>query len=189
MRKMTVLLAAVAALASTSAFAGVTGPRVEAIVGWDNVRVDIDDFGDGSRSGLVYGLGLGYDFGVGANVSVGLDAEITDSTADLKMTDGADRARVAAGRDLYVGGRITTAVSDKLNLYAKAGYTNARIKASATVNGVTVKDAANGDGIRGGLGLQYLVGTNAYMGAEYRYSNYEGDFSRHQVVATIGYRF
>ena len=28
-----------------------------------------------------------------------------------------------------------------------------------------------------------------YVGGEYRYSNYESDFSRNQIVATVGYRF
>ena len=83
MRKMTVLLAAVAALASAPAFAaGITGPRVEAVIGWDNVRVDLD-----------------------------------------------------------------------------------------------------------GLGAQYALGSHAYLGAEYRYSNYEAGLSRHQAVGTIGFRF
>ena len=190
MRKMTVLLAAAAALASAPAFAaGITGPRVEAVIGWDNVRVDIEDLGDGSRSGLVYGLGLGYDFGVGGNVALGIDAEITDSTADLDIVDGADRARLSAGRDLYVGGRVTTAATDKLNLYAKAGYTNARLKARVTTGGVTETDSGNADGFRAGVGAQYAVGSNAYLGAEYRYSNYEAGLSRHQVVGTLGFRF
>jgi outer membrane immunogenic protein len=190
MRKLSVLLAAVAAGASAPAFAGdIAGPRVEAVLGWDNVRVDIDGLGHGSRSGFMYGLGLGYDFAVGGNVALGIDAEISDSTADLDVTDGTDRARLSAGRDLYVGGRVTGAVSDRFNVYAKAGYTNARIKGSVTTGGVTDSDSANGDGIRLGAGAQYMVTSNAYVGAEYRYSNYEGGLSRHQVAATIGYRF
>lgn len=162
----------------------VSGPRVEAVLGWDNVSV-IDE----SRGGFLYGIGAGYDFAVSSKSSLGIDVEYTDSTTDIEFTDGADSAKVSTGRDLYVGGRFTTAVSEKFALYAKAGYTNARIKATETVGGVTVSDAANGDGIRGGVGGQYLIGGNTYLGAEYRYSNYEGDFSRHQVAATFGVRF
>ena len=45
------------------------------------------------------------------------------------------------------------------------------------------------DGFRLGAGLQYLIGNGGYVGAEYRYSNYEQDFTRNQIVATFGYRF
>ena len=34
-----------------------TGPRVEALVGYDNVKGD-----GGHRNGVTYGAGLGYDF-------------------------------------------------------------------------------------------------------------------------------
>lgn len=179
------------AIASPALANNVSGARAEAIVGWDNVGVDLEDFGlgDGSRGGVLFGLGLGYDFGVGERWSIGIDAEIADSTTDLEITDGVDSAKVSVGRDLYVGGRLTTAVSDKVNLYVKAGYTNARIKASATIGGVTESDAANGDGIRAGVGAQYYVNSSVYLGAEYRYSNYEADFTRNQIAATLGLRF
>ncbi|MFD1611334.1 outer membrane protein [Sphingomonas tabacisoli] len=189
MRKITVLAAAVAAAVSAPAFAGVTGPRAEAVVGWDSSHISVSGVGSLTRSGLVYGLGVGYDFGIGSRASFGIDAEATDATTDVDVTDGTGRYRLAIGRDLYVGGRVTAAVSDKLNVYAKAGYTNARVKGSITAGGTTSSGSANADGIRGGLGLQYALGSKAYLGAEYRYSNYEGGFSRNQVVGTIGFRF
>jgi outer membrane immunogenic protein len=34
-----------------------------------------------------------------------------------------------------------------------------------------------------------MIGSSAYIGAEYRYSNYEADISRHQVAGTLGFRF
>jgi outer membrane immunogenic protein len=190
MRKISVLLAALAAGASTTAFAAeLTGPRVEAVVGWDHVRANPAGTGRLNSDGFLYGLGLGYDFAVGGNVALGLDAEISDSTADFDVTAGTTRARLSAGRDLYVGGRITGAVSDKFNVYAKAGYTNARFKGRVTTGATTVSDSANADGFRAGVGAQYMVTSNAYVGAEYRYSNYEAGLSRHQLAATIGYRF
>ena len=64
----------------------------------------------------------------------------------------------------------------------KGGYTNARLK---------IEDccADNGDGFRLGLGGQYLISGKTYVGAEYRYSNYEADLERHQVALTLGTRF
>ena len=190
MRKISVLLAAVAVAASAPAFAAdLTGPRVEAIAGWDHVRANPTGTARLNSDGFLYGLGLGYDFGVGGNVALGLDAEISDSSADFDVTSGTTRARLSAGRDLYVGGRVTGAVSDKFNVYAKVGYTNARFKGSVTTGTTTTSASGNADGIRAGVGAQYMVTSNAYVGAEYRYSNYEAGLSRHQLAATIGYRF
>jgi outer membrane immunogenic protein len=173
--------AAFAAIATPAAAAAPAGGRIEAVVGYDSVNIDLGGGFDADSSGVVYGVGVGYDFAVGKKVGLGVDLEATDSTSEFEA--GTDR--IAAGRDLYAGVRLTTALSDKTNLYFKAGYTNARVKVETA--GLT--DSANGDGIRGGAGLQFMVGKSMYVGGEYRYSNYEADFSRHQGVATLGFRF
>lgn len=174
-----------AALVATSASAAdIAGPRVEAVIGWDQVSLS----GIGNRSGFMYGLGLGYDFAIGETVSLGVDGEIAGSTGSLNVTDGFDFYNVSAGRDLYVGARITGKVAENVAVYAKGGYSNARISLK-TNDPVFGNLSDNGDGFRLGAGAQYLLGGGAYIGAEYRYTNYEGDFSRNQIVATLGYRF
>ena len=50
-------------------------------------------------------------------------------------------------------------------------------------------DSANADGVRVGAGAEYAIGPNSYVKAEYRYSNYEGGFERHQALAGFGFRF
>jgi outer membrane immunogenic protein len=182
MKKLVALCVSAAALAAvaTPANAAVSGGRIEAIVGYDNVRFDLGTT-NADTSGVTYGVGVGYDFAVGKSVGLGIDLEAADSTADFEA--GTDR--VAAGRDLYAGVRLTTALSDKANLYFKAGYTNARLK----VETATLTDAANGDGVRAGAGIQFMLGEKMYVGGEYRYSNYEADLTRHQGVATLGFRF
>ena len=175
--KKIVLLAglSVAAVAATPAAAqdaqtaAPTGARVEALVGYDIVSFAGEDEG-----GILFGLGAGYDFAVGNSAAIGVDVEASDSTTDL--------GPVSTGRDLYAGLRATFAVSPKANVYVKGGYTNARIK---------LEDfgGANGDGFRLGAGAQFSIGGKAFVGGEYRYSNYESDFSRHQIAATIGTRF
>ena len=193
MKKFASMLVAGAAFAAlaTPASAQVGGGRIEALVGWDHASVDFDDFGlndDLSSNGIVFGIGAGYDFALSPTSSMGVDVELTESTTDLDLTDGTDTLDVDIGRDIYVGGRVTFAASPTTNIYVKAGYTNARIRVLAESAGDIFEDSANGDGIRGGIGAQFTVGRNAYVGAEYRYSNYEADFSRHQVVATLGFR-
>jgi outer membrane immunogenic protein len=184
--------AAFAATATPAAAAATSGFRVEAVAGWDHGSVDLNDFGiddELNSDGIVFGLGAGYDFAVGTGNSIGIDVEATESTGDVEITDGTDSAEISIGRDLYVGGRFTFAAGSNANVYLKAGYTNARIRATVDDGTGVISDAANADGIRGGIGVQVGVGGNAYVGGEYRYSNYEADFSRHQAVATLGFRF
>ena len=183
------LIAALATLSAAPATAQVVaGPRVEAMVGFDSVRFNLDELGDLSRDGVLFGIGAGYDFGAGP-VAMGVDVEASDSTTDLSADDGTNSAQLSMGRDLYAGVRLTGAVSPSFNLYGKLGYTNARVKASATLDGDTEAAAGNLDGIRGGLGGQFMLAGASYVGAEYRYSNYEADVSRHQVAAVLGFRF
>ena len=47
----------------------------------------------------------------------------------------------------------------------------------------------NYNGVRASVGAQVRVSGPLYGALEYRYSNYEANLSRHQVLAGIGYRF
>ena len=181
--------AAVALVSSAASANDISGFRLEALLGWDRA-----EFGDlGGASGFAYGAGIGYDFAVAETISLGLDAEIMGATTDVEGTENVLGTPVAirgnTGRDIFLGGRITGKVADRFALYARGGYVNGRLEATASVPGFQDTVGENGDGFRLGAGGQYLVGEKAYVGAEYRYTNYEGDFTRHQVLATFGYRF
>ena len=193
-KKMAILVAcaAFAALATPASAAVTSGGRVEVIAGWDHGSVDFTDFGiadDIDSDGIVFGIGAGYDFALGTGTAIGIDVEASESTGDIDVTDGATSAEISVGRDLYVGGRLTFAAGANANVYVKAGYTNARIHATVTDGFDIISDSANADGVRGGIGAQFGLGRNLYLGGEYRYSNYEADFSRHQLVGTLGLRF
>ena len=196
MRKylLAALLAGVATAAATPAAAQeaatFSGPRVEGIVGYDTTDVE-----DENSGGIAYGAALGYDFQTGGLV-FGIEGEVADSTLDQCVSDVdlvGDELCVQAGRDLYVGGRIGAAVSRNVLLYGKAGYTNARIALDYEdgTAGTTLdfEEGENLDGVRVGGGLEFALGPNSYAKAEYRYSNYEQGFDRHQVVAGFGFRF
>ena len=167
------LAAGLAAPAMAQDDAAFTGFRVEALVGYDNANVPTIKNPDG----VVYGVGAGYDFALGGTV-LGVEAEASDSTAKVNLGGG---FHVKAGRDLYVGGRAGVVVGSGL-LYAKAGYTNARI----TLTGV---GSANGDGVRGGVGYEFALSGKMYGKVEYRYSNYEAGLSRNQGIVGFGVRF
>jgi len=162
-----------------------TGPRVEGLVGWDRVS------NNGHDDAVAYGIGAGYDFQTGMGL-VGIEAEASDSTAKAcagSATAADPRLCAKAGRDLYVGGRIGTVVGDRTLLYVKAGYTNARAKGTLDDGTTVVRGSRKFDGYRVGAGAEYAVGPNAFVKAEYRYSNYEQGFSRNQVLAGFGFRF
>lgn len=167
-----------------------TGLRVEGIVGYDTT--DVEDEGS---DGVLYGAQVGYDFQSGGAV-FGIEAEASDSTVDECVDDVdvvGDTLCAQAGRDLYVGGRAGAAVSDNVLLYGKAGYTNGRVNldyedgTTGTASDFDIGE--NLDGVRVGAGVEFALGPNSYAKTEYRYSNYEQGFDRHQVVAGFGFRF
>lgn len=193
-----------------------TGPRVEALVGYDmskagsSIDNDANRNDDESIEGLLYGVGAGYDVALGKAV-VGVEGEFTQGTAKTKFEDGDFEGfgfgRVKTGRDIYVGARAGMLVTPKTLLYVKGGYTNARYKATATDGTTTLRESFDTDGWRAGAGAEMALSGKAYAKLEYRYSNYskaevefenEGipdsqrfniDTDRHQVVAGVGLRF
>lgn len=198
--------ATVAAMpAAAQEYAPFTGARVEALIGYDNIKDGGDGNSDG-RDGVTYGALLGYDFQVGGLV-VGAEGEVTDSSVSARSVNNfvpGDQLRLDAGRDLYIGGRVGYAISPVALLYAKGGYTNARIESryTTTTTGTggttvvtTVNDRDDLDGFRLGAGMEYKISPSAFVKGEYRYSHYgkldgvDIDLDRHQLMAGVGIRF
>ena len=167
----TIFAAATPAMAQDAA--PFSGAHAEILTGYD--AVDTNSV-IGTPDGVLYGFAAGYDWQAGGAV-LGLEAEIADSST--KRTFFGEK--IESDRDLYIGARVGTALSESALIYAKAGYTNARIE--STVGN------ANADGVRVGAGVEYKLRGNLFLKGEYRYSNYEGDVERHQGVAGFGIRF
>jgi outer membrane immunogenic protein len=180
--------AATPALAQDSA--PFSGLRTEGIIGYDTTDVE----GENS-DGITYGAQIGYDVQTRGAV-FGVEGEIADSTVD-ECVEGVDvtgdQLCVEAGRDLYIGGRVGATVSPRVLVYGKAGYTNARVRTEyedgTDSDALDFSVGENLDGVRVGGGVEFAVGPNSYAKTEYRYSNYEQGFDRHQVVAGFGFRF
>jgi len=205
---------AMPAFAQESPEATFTGPRVEAILGYDILKAgsSIDGTYDENNSidGLLYGAGVGYDFDLGGIV-IGAEGEITDSTAKSRFADNGEiedfgYGRVKANRDLYVGARVGARIGPSTLIYAKGGYTNQKLKALAYDGTNSYGENFKLDGWRVGAGVEQAIGSHAFAKLEYRYSNYEKakfefgedgpstrrfdvDTDRHQVVAAVGMRF
>ena len=187
-------LASVAVLAAAATPAAAEGFRAEVHGGWDHVRADGPGINNNdSDSGIVYGIGAGYDVAIAPKVELGLDLSADLSTMEECETSvvlANDRACLDAGRDLAAAVRLGYKVSPKGTIYALAGYTNARFRFDYTTPaGVTTRDGRNLDGFRLGAGYQHGFGDKAYGKVEYRYSNYENDVSRHQVLLGVGVNF
>ena len=164
-----------------------SGPRVEAIAGWDRVQS-----ASPHQDGITYGGGVGYDVRSGSAV-LGVDGEVTGSTTNDCRGAGTVASPslcTKAGRDLYAGGRVGTVVGHDTMLYAKAGYSNARVRLTSN-NGTETTPLLDRDldGVRVGAGVEHKFGTYTYAKAEYRYSNYQAGVTRHQVLAGVGVRF
>ena len=193
-----------AALIATSALAapafaqdadsGFTGPRAEAIVGWD--RVEDGALNGGRRDGVVYGGQIGYDVQAGSAV-IGVEGEITGATTKDTSNGvlvAGDSLRTKAGRDLYAGARVGFTVGSKALIYAKGGYTNARFDTDYVSGATNINTHDNVDGWRLGAGGEVKLTDKVYAKAEYRYSKYDDDSSginakRHQIVGGVGIRF
>lgn len=167
-----------------------SGARIEGTVGYDTTDVE----GENS-DGVAYGVGVGYDF-QSRGLVFGVEGEASDSTVDECVSDVTlvgDELCARAGRDLYVGGRAGATLSPNVLLYGKAGYTNGRVALDYEdgTAGTTAdfESGENLDGVRVGGGVELAIGSNAFAKTEYRYSNYEQGFDRHQVVGGFGFRF
>lgn len=143
------------------------GARAEIVGGWDHPG----GLGEG-KSGFAYGGVVGFDAQVNRFV-IGIEGEATGATT---KEDG-----VKAGRDLYVGARLGYAFTPTTLVYAKGGYTNARVKFDG--------EGENLEGYRFGGGVEQSFG-RFFGKVEYRYSRYEqADLNRDQVIAGVGIRF
>ena len=198
MRKL-VLAALAASAMATPAFAQdatFTGPRVEALVGYDTAS-DGTDGDAGSSDGVTYGGAIGYDFQIGGAV-IGAEAELTGSSVDTRADSllvAGDRLVADMGRDIYVGARAGVAITPTTLLYAKGGYTNAKVNTTYETGTTRTEISEDMEGFRVGAGAEFKLSNNMYLKGEYRYSNYgkidgyDIDIDRHQVVAGVGIRF
>ena len=183
--KLLLLVSAAAASIIATAPASAQGVRAEIHGGWDRVS------GGGRDNGVIYGVGLGYDHAVGHGLTVGIEANLDDSTVKECQSAGTVRACAKAGRDLSTAVRLGYRVGDAGAVYGLLGYTNAR--ATGTLVGgivpTTSRITENLDGVRLGVGFEQTIAGKVYAKAEYRYSNYEGGSERHQLLTGIGLRF
>lgn len=160
---------------------------VQAQGGFDSVSVL-----GASDEGVAFGVAAGYDFALSETVFAGIEASVDDSTTKECARDidvVGDELCIKTGRDLSAVVRLGTKLSAADQLYVLGGYTNARLKVTYDDGVDSFGEGANGDGVRLGAGYRRTFSNNVFAKLEYRYSNYEADFSRHNVLAAVGVTF
>ena len=200
-------LAVVAFSATPAAAQAVQGFRVEGHLGADILRAKIEGISSPTvkvnDTGVLYGLGVGYDFAVSEGVSVGIDFDLDRSTAKLEkiFLDGVDDGVNAEFSlkprwDAFIGARVSFPVSDTSNFYVKGGYARGyftgRFRAVDGATDAVIESETDRDhlgGWRVGAGAQVNFMRNAYLGGEVRYTDYKQDVSRIQALLALGLRF
>jgi outer membrane immunogenic protein len=182
------------AVASATGTAHAEGLRAEVHAGFDGLdRRDSSSSEDGFG-----GIGLGYDFSINDKTFIGVEVNVDESNINSRISSQQldTTLRIKANRDINTNIRVGTSIgaSGKTKIYALGGYTNLRVKVTGTFAPpagppVRISDSANADGYRIGLGVERNIGKRAYAKVEYRYSNYEGGFTRNQGLVGIGIRF
>ena len=159
--------------------------RVEALAGLDT---------DGYDDGAVFGARIGYDFRATRNLQIGIDGEFNDINATQSFFGSP--IVIHQGPEYYVGGRATLSVSRRVRLFAGLGYGRARFGNYYLIDpnnlqgpvGVAYRHVG---GLRTTLGGQFSIGRRAFLGAEYRFTDYSNWYAlnRGQLVGSIGFRF
>ncbi len=112
---------------------------------------------------VTYGATVGVDFPVGEKFTAGVEANV-DNVFDRRDVGASVRVGYVAFEDVLV--------------YGKAGYANYKDAFSREL-----------DGLRVGGGFEVNVSDNTFVGAEYRYSDFEGNTGKHGAFARLGLRF
>lgn len=199
-------VAAPAFAQDTAAEANFTGFRVEGHLGYDRPNIELNRFDfdptvvtsdEVEGDGLLYGVGVGYDFDFGGVVA-GVEAGIDWTTAEGKVEifDETVDTGIDFGRDIEIGARVGTRIGNNTLIYLKGAYTNFKVEfpASDEVDLADESSSNDFDGWRVGGGIEFALpidtlGTSTFAKVEYRYSDYEDDVSKHQLLAGFGFRF
>ena len=196
----TVATALAAAIAAPATAAEFSGPFVGAQVGWQSEKMKNTDssFGvtpiDDTVNSVTGGIYVGYDKRVADRVVIGAEAGLDFTSDDETQASAAGTTySVDPKYSFDLTARAGYLVTPETLIYARGGYTNARIRTSLTsLAGVQI-DSDNQDGWLAGAGLERLIKDNVSARLEYRYSRFsqdsDGKDHRNRVLAGLSYRF
>jgi outer membrane immunogenic protein len=189
--KKFVVLSIIFVTISTPALAEGTsksGVRVEARVIWETPTVSsVIQANDVFKidSAVAVGAEAGYDFKISDTIVVGPYVNYESSSA--KACSPTDCLKVKG--NLAAGIHAGLSVSDRGQLYVKAGY--ASMKITATSGNLSVSES--GSGVQGAIGFEYGFGKNFYGRVEFGYGDNGKiggvNFQRRHAGIGLGARF
>lgn len=188
-----------AGLAAPAAAEPFNGPFVGAQVGWSqhDAGTPTTPLGelpiDRTKDGVSGGVYAGYDAKLGSNFVLGAEAGVQFSkNNELAASTDVARFTLDPKRSIDLTARAGYLAGDNTLLYARGGYTNARISTGVEDAAGLTRVSENRDGWLVGGGVEHAFTDNLSARAEYRYSDLsEGDqkFDRHQALFGFSYRF
>lgn len=200
-----------AALASSASAQNFSGPRVEGRFGWDGTNISIKDTRDFGGRGNFSSGSTASDLSIGGEVGFDIESGRLAfggyAGADLSENDEPFPERgvtFETGRSFTAGARVGYVVTPTVLLYAKGGYSNARLRPEFTAGTTATQRAAfagfdrDRNGFHIGGGAEFSVAQSFYGRLDYTHHKYkdfqvdvnnELSFRRNQVTAAIGYRF
>ena len=174
------------------------GPTVGLQAGWTQNKIGSTktDPGrttvDASQDTATLGGLLGYDRRFGRLV-VGGEAGLSFGTSD-KVSGGttATAASIDPKRSVDLTARAGYLVTPQTLVYARAGYSNDRIRTTLAPGNSTVSASEDRDGWLVGGGVERAITDKISARVEYRYSdlsNGHGKYDRNQVLSGIVFHF
>lgn len=191
--------ALVVGLAAPAAAEPFNGPFVGVQAGWSQHEAGTPTTPLGelpvgaSRDAVSGGVYGGYDAKVGSNVVIGVEAGVQfgDDDQIVRSSDVASFT-LDPKRSVDLTARAGYLAGDNTLLYARGGYTNARVTSGIEDASGVARVTENRDGWLVGGGVEHALSDNLSARVEYRYSDLsEGDrkFDRHQALVGVSYRF
>ncbi|MBB3955581.1 outer membrane protein [Novosphingobium sediminicola] len=185
-----VALAAVAAPAAANA-QSFTGPFVGVQGGWEenDVRnpgtaLGVTPLAQTSDTGTL-GVFMGYDHEVYPRIVVGAQAEVN---FPISSRFGNGLAAISPKRSVDLSLRAGYLVTPKTLAYVRGGYSNTLV--GANIGNLHSSDDRDGWLLGGGVERKLTDKVSARL--EYRYTDFSegnGKFDRHQIMAGVAYRF
>ena len=146
-----------------------------------------------ARNAFVLGGYAGYNKTVGSNIVIGAEAGFGAALDDEVQTvsDGA-ALEINPRYSFDLTARAGYLASDKLLVYVRGGYANARVRTTLADAEGSVTSSGNLDGWLVGGGVEYALTDSISARTEYRFQdlgNDGGQYDRHQALVGISYNF
>jgi opacity protein-like surface antigen len=148
----------------------------------------IQESGFDSKPGMLRGI-VGFNFNdylaVEGLLGFGVRKDNTDVTFGGVTANVESDVRHMVG--IYVKPKVM--LGDGFELFGRLGYTDTRLRSTASVAGFSASDTSSGSDVSYGLGANFNVAPRAYVGVDYmRYYN-KDDVKLDGLTVSVGYRF